>query len=117
MQLNQLPTVAKLALATAAALVTLLPLAALAEGEARASGGPSLHYGPGLDWPTKGVPLTNGRYYSVLECTTPNESWCKIVGNQGEVGWVDAGYLVGSPAKLDSRVYGLNRRDFFDPYR
>jgi uncharacterized protein YraI len=117
MQLYQLPTVAKLALATTAALVILSPLTALAAGEARASGGPSLHSGPGLAWPTVGGPLTNGQYYAVQECTSPNEGWCRVVGNGGTVGWVDAGYLVGSPAKEESRVNGLTRRDFFNPYR
>ncbi|GLQ52781.1 hypothetical protein [Devosia nitrariae] len=96
-------------IATLAAAILAGP--ALAEPTARASGNATVHAGPGRDYPAI-AHLVDGERYPLERCTTPSredefgrryadwggESWCYIAAAGG---WVDASYLVGSPAKVN----------------
>ncbi len=83
----------------------------LAEPTARASGNATVRSGPGREYPVLGR-LADGERFVLERCTPPfredefgrryadwgGESWCYIAAVGG---WVDASYLVGSPAKVN----------------
>ena len=105
--------IARPAIAAFAALaVAALAGPALAEPTVRASGNAAVRAGPGREYPILGR-LADGQRFVLERCTTPSredelgrryadwggESWCYIASVGG---WVDAGYLVGSPAKVNA---------------
>lgn len=92
-----------------------LSAAAAHAADVRASGGSAIYTGPALEFPQIGH-LTDGQRYKVNKCTS-DISWCEVIGDGATVGWVLADVIVGSPAKLEARQWGLDAKEFWNPFR